>query len=183
VAGHASYSDDVTLLAGWYFCPRCRTPLALERGRASCRACGFVAYANPAPTACALCADDAGRLLLARRAAPPFAGRWDLPGGFVDEGEHPLDTIRRELREESGLEVEPEEFVGVWVDRYSEDGSGAATVNLYWTARVASGTAEAADDVSELRWFSPDELPPPGELAFHVADVISAWKSGRDEDA
>jgi 8-oxo-dGTP diphosphatase len=166
----------VALLAGWQFCPRCRAPLELRTGRASCDGCGFVAYANPAPTACALCVDTDGRLLLARRAGSPFAGRWDLPGGFVDEDEHPLDTIRRELREETGLEVEPEDFVGVWVDRYSEDGSGAATLNLYWTARVVSGEAAPADDVSELGWFALDGLPPPHEFAFHIAEVVSAWR-------
>jgi 8-oxo-dGTP diphosphatase len=166
----------VALLAEWRFCPRCRAPLVVAAGRASCGRCGFVAYANPAPTACALCVDDDGRLLLARRAGPPFAGRWDLPGGFVDEDEHPLDTIRRELREETGLAVEPEDFLGVWVDRYSEDGSGAATLNLYWTARVVSGAAAPADDVSELGWFPTDGLPSPQEFAFHIAEVVSAWR-------
>ena len=123
--------------------------------------------------------DDRGRMLLVRRAHPPFEGRWDLPGGFLEEGEHPLDALRRELREETGLEVEPGEFLGVWIDTYSED-AGPATLNLYWTARVAGGEARAADDVAELRWFEPDELPPPGELAFHVAEVLAAW---RDEHA
>jgi 8-oxo-dGTP diphosphatase len=169
----------MAVLEGWKYCPRCRTELELGASRASCPACGFVAYANPAPTACALCVDDHGRLLLARRRGAPFAGRWDLPGGFVDEDEHPLDTVRRELREETGLDVEPEEFVGVWVDRYSEDGTGAATLNLYWTARVVAGEPEAADDVSELRWFAADELPPPAEFAFHVAEVVSAWSRKR----
>jgi 8-oxo-dGTP diphosphatase len=176
----------VTLLDGWQFCPRCRTPLEVGEHRVSCPACGFEAYANPALTACALCVDTAGRLLLARRAGPPFAGRWDLPGGFVDEGEHPLETVRRELREETGLEVEPEELVGIWVDRYSEDGSGRATVNLYWTARLAGEdevTPTPADDVSEVRWFAVAQLPTADELAFHIADVLSAWRSRREQDA
>ena len=165
-------------LAEWRYCPRCAAPLEPARGRAKCSACGYVAYANPAPTACALCVDDAGRLLLARRAGAPFEGRWDLPGGFVDEDEHPLDAVRRELREETGLSVEPDRFVGAWADRYSEDGSGVATLNLYWTARVVGGEPEPADDVSELGWFEPDELPAPGELAFHIADVVAAWRAG-----
>ena len=140
-----------------------------------CPACGFAAYANPAPTACAVCVDDEGRVLLARRAGAPYEGRWDLPGGFVDEDEHPVDAIRRELREETGLDVEPDRFLGVWTDRYSEDGSGRATLNLYWTARVVGGTPEAADDVSELGWFAPDALPPSRELAFHINEVLAAW--------
>jgi ADP-ribose pyrophosphatase YjhB (NUDIX family) len=119
---------------------------------------------------------DEGRVLLARRAGEPFRGYWDLPGGFVDEGEHPLDGIRRELREETGLDVEPEDFVGVWMDRYGDAEDAHATLNLYWTARVLGGEAQAADDVTELAWFGPDELPPAEELAFHIAEVLATWR-------
>ena len=138
-------------------------------------------YANPAPTACALLLDEQGRLLLGRRAHEPYQGRWDIPGGFLEEDEHPLDCLRRELREETGLEVEPSNFFGIWMDRYSEDESGPWTLNLYWQARVLGGEPQAADDVSELRWFGPDELPEPEELAFRtVADVLAAF---RDQQA
>jgi ADP-ribose pyrophosphatase YjhB (NUDIX family) len=165
----------VSILDGWIACPRCRTGLERAAGRVSCPACGFVAYANPAPTASAVCQDEDGRVLLARRAHPPFAGAWDLPGGFVEEDEHPLDCLQRELREETGLEVEPLDFLGAWVDRYSEDGSGVSTLNLYWRAGVAGGEPTPADDVSELRWFARAELPPPGGLAFRtVGDALSA---------
>jgi ADP-ribose pyrophosphatase YjhB (NUDIX family) len=165
----------------WVACPRCRAHLEHGERRVECPQCGLVEYANPAPTACAVCIDDEGRILLARRAAEVFNGYWDLPGGFVDEDEHPLDTVRRELREETGLDVEPTEFVGVWMDRYSEDESGPSTLNLYWRARVTGGEPKAADDVSELRWFRPHELPPPSEIAFrNVAEVLEPF---RDEHA
>ena len=121
----------MSVLDGWRICPRCGAQLARGEGRVECAACGFVTYANPAPTACALCVDDRGRLLLGRRADEPFRGLWDIPGGFLDEDEHPLDCLRRELREESGFEVEPGEFVGAWMDRYGprEDvPAGAAVV-------------------------------------------------------
>ena len=142
---------------------------------ARCEACGLTVYAHSEATACALVADGHGRLLLARRAGDPEQGKWDLPGGFLEEGEHPLDGLRRELREETGLEVEPGEFVGVWMNRYGEGEEAPWTLNLHWTARVLSGEAAPADDVSELGWFASSELPPREELAFHVADVISAW--------
>jgi len=117
-------------------------------------------------------------VLLARRGHEPFLGRWDIPGGFLEEGEHPLDGLRRELREETGLEVEPLEFVGVWMDRYGGDSTAEATLNMYWTARVVGGEPEAADDVSELGWFGAEELPPAEELAFeNVPLVLSAWRA------
>ena len=53
-----------------------------------------------------------------------------------------------------------------------------ATLNLYWTARVESGEARAADDVDDLGWFEPDELPSPDELAFqNVPLVLAAWRA------
>ena len=167
----------MSLLSEWRHCPRCGAGVAPQGGRVVCSACGFTAYAHSQPTACALVVDEDGRLLLARRAGEPERGKWDLPGGFLDEGEHPLDALRRELGEETGLEVEPLDFVGVWMDRYGDGDSAPATLNLYWTARVPAGEPRAADDVSELRWFPPHELPPAHEFAFHVADVIAAWRA------
>jgi ADP-ribose pyrophosphatase YjhB (NUDIX family) len=168
----------MALLDGWRFCPRCSAPLAPQNGqRVECPACGFAAYANPDPTASAVCVDDRGRILLARRAVEPFLGAWDLPGGFVEVDEHPRDTVRRELREETGLEVEPDDFLGIWMDRYSEDESGSSTLNLYWRAPAGRGEPRAADDVSELRWFAPDELPPADELAFrNIALVLGRFR-------
>lgn len=163
-------------LDGWKYCPRCREELEVGHGRVDCPACGFRTYASSKPTACALCVDDAGRVLLARRAGEPFKSAWDLPGGFLEEGEHPLDALHREVREETGLEVEPDRFLGIWMDRYGSGPGAQSTLNLYWTARIVSGEPAAADDVSELRWFAPDELPPAGEFAFQIAGVLSTWK-------
>ena len=121
--------------------------------------------------------DDDGRILLARRAREPDKGRWDLPGGFLDEGEDPRDALRRELTEETSLDVELLEFFDVVVDRYGAADDAQWTLNLYWTCRVVSGTPTPADDVDELRWFARDELPPAGELAFHNnVKVISRWR-------
>jgi ADP-ribose pyrophosphatase YjhB (NUDIX family) len=168
----------MSLLDGWRHCPRCTTVLEQETGRVRCPACGFVAYANPAATACALVTDDDGRLLLGRRADEPFNGLWDTPGGFVEEGEHPLDALRRELREETGLEVEPGGFVGVWMDLYGDGPGAASTLNLYWEARVLGGELRAADDVAELAWFAPSDLPARAELAFTtVVDALGAWRA------
>jgi 8-oxo-dGTP diphosphatase len=171
-------------LTGWRWCPRCREELRGDELRLHCGACGFVCYASSKATAGALVEDAAGRLLLARRAHDPFKGRWDIPGGFLEEGEHPLDGMRRELREETGLEVEPGEFVGVWMDRYGGDSTAHATLNLYWTAHVLGGEPNAADDVDELRWFEPGELPGLDELAFeNVPLVLAAWRARRHEHA
>ena len=172
----------MALLHGWRYCPRCKGELAHRDGAAACGACGFVAYANSAPTTNALVEDGEGRVLLARRGIEPDMGKWDVIGGFLDEYEHPLDGLRREVREETGLEVEPGEFVCATVDWYGEGPDAVATLNLTWTARILSGEPAPEDDVAELRWFTPDELPHPDELAFRrISEVLAAWRSLRAE--
>jgi ADP-ribose pyrophosphatase YjhB (NUDIX family) len=162
------------MVADWRFCPQCGARIERSERRAECGACGFVHYDASAPTASAVLVDDAGRVLLARRAFEPEHGKWDLPGGFLEAGEHPLDGLRRELHEETGLAVEPVELLGIWMDVYGN--AGAATLNLYWLCR-ADGEPSAADDIDEVRWFSADALPPPEELAFRAnALVLDAWR-------
>jgi ADP-ribose pyrophosphatase YjhB (NUDIX family) len=161
----------------WKHCPRCgSTALDVDQGMAECPGCGFRAYGSSKPTASAACLDDQGRVLLSRRGIDPGKGKWDLPGGFLDEGEHPLQCLHRELREEGGVEIEPLELLGVWVDKYGGDGSAQTTLNFYWSARIVEGTPEPADDVAEFRWFAPDEIDE-DELAFaHLSEVLSALR-------
>lgn len=169
-------------LDGWNRCPVCATPVRREEGRVECPECGFVQYANPKPTASALVVDGEGRLMFSRRANDPAAGKLDLPGGFVEEGEHPLDSLHRELREEAGIGLRDTEFIGIFMDWYDVKSRRVQTLNLYWSARIADGEPRPADDVTELLFVSPDEIPW-DELAFeHLPDVISAWR-GRNEHA
>jgi 8-oxo-dGTP diphosphatase len=162
-------------LDGWRHCPRCAASLLRERGLVRCPACALVVYARPTPAVCALIVDDAGRVLLGRRAVEPAAGRWDILGGFMEEDEQPLETLRREMREELGVEIEPADFVAAVADRYGEDGH--ATLNLCWTARVVGGELRLSDELAEVRWFARDELPRGDELAFaNCAALLAAWK-------
>jgi ADP-ribose pyrophosphatase YjhB (NUDIX family) len=161
-------------LESWRRCPRCGETLEHENGSVRCAACGLTVYANPAPTASAIILDDGGRVLLARRAAEPGRGFWDLLGGFIDEDEAPLDALRREIDEEIAVEVEPREFVGGFADRYGED--GPPTVNFYWTARVR-GEPDPSGEIAELRWFDRDELPPRDQFAFaNTVEALRAWR-------
>jgi ADP-ribose pyrophosphatase YjhB (NUDIX family) len=173
----------VAELDSWKHCPRCGADVDPLDGGASvhCEACGFRYYASSKPTASGLVLDANGRILLARRAIEPDHGKWDLPGGFLDEGEDPRDALRRELREETSLEVEPTRFFDVVVDRYGDGEDAQHTLNLYWVCRVVSGEPEPADDVEALEWFPPNGLPPTEKLAFrNNAAVLSRW---RDEHA
>src|SRR5919202_375459 len=100
------------MLDEWRYCPRCGEAIEKQHGQAECAACGFRAYANSVPGTEAVIVDDDGRVLLGRRAFDPAEGLWDLPRGFLDEHEEPLDALAREVREETGLEIAPRRFVG-----------------------------------------------------------------------
>jgi ADP-ribose pyrophosphatase YjhB (NUDIX family) len=158
---------------GWRLCPICGEAIARTPDRVECPSCGFTEYAHSAVTASALPEDD-GRVLLARRKHDPFRDFWDVVGGFVEEAEHPVDGLQREVREETGVEIDIGRFLGIWMGNYA----GRATLNLFWTGRLRGGTPKPSDDVSELRWFESDELPPPSELAFGglIEAVLDAWR-------
>ncbi|MFC9427840.1 (deoxy)nucleoside triphosphate pyrophosphohydrolase [Streptomyces sp. NPDC056987] len=98
---------------------------------------------------------DRGRLLAARRSAPPeLAGRWELPGGKVEPGELPEQALVRELREELGVETRPVERVpGEWPLK-------PGYVLQVWTARLLAGEPEPLplEDHDELRWLGPEEI-------------------------
>ncbi|MET9258301.1 (deoxy)nucleoside triphosphate pyrophosphohydrolase [Streptomyces sp. NPDC003717] len=98
---------------------------------------------------------DGGRLLAARRSAPPeLAGRWELPGGKVEAGERPEAALVRELREELGVDAEAGERVpGRWPLR-------DPFVLHVWTARLRPGSAapEPLQDHDALRWLTAAEI-------------------------
>ena len=84
--------------------PPLRVRARVHGDRVDCAACGFFAYGNSIPGTEAVIVDGEGRVLLGRRAFEPHVGRWDLPGGFLHEGEDPLAALQREVHEETGLD-------------------------------------------------------------------------------
>lgn len=138
-------------------------------------ACGEPSYLNPKATVGAIVVDDDGRVLLGRRGVEPFRGLWDTPGGFVEAGESLEECVRRELREEAGIEIEVGRLIATVPDTYGP--AGDATINAFFECRLMSGLPRPDDDVAELRWFSRDELPAPEDLAFDcVRKALAAWR-------
>ncbi|MGW7046949.1 (deoxy)nucleoside triphosphate pyrophosphohydrolase [Streptomyces avermitilis] len=116
-----------------------------------------------------------GRLLAARRSAPPeLAGRWELPGGKVEPGETPEHALVRELREELGVTAEPDGRVpGEWPLK-------PGYVLQVWTARLLAGTPEPLEDHDELRWLTPGQIWDVDWLDQDVAAVkavLGVWNT------
>ena len=99
-----------------------------------------------------------GRLLLVRRGRPPGAGEWSVPGGRVEAGEPVVAAVRREVREETGIEVRCGDLLG-WVERI-DDGHHFVILDFHCTVAdpVAAREPVAGDDAAEARWVPLGEV-------------------------
>jgi ADP-ribose pyrophosphatase YjhB (NUDIX family) len=162
-------------LDDWRFCPRCGANLIAAADHLACETCGERYWANAIPGVQGILERD-GRVLLARRAHEPRKGHWDLPGGFLDETEDPVEGLRREFREETSLAVEPVELMRIDIEPYD----GRHVFSVTWIVR-GEGEPVPADDVDELRWFDRHSLP--AEMAFPGQEaVLRAWAARVPDD-
>jgi ADP-ribose pyrophosphatase YjhB (NUDIX family) len=111
------------------------------------------------------------RVLLVRERAD---GKWTLPGGWADQNESPAEGIVREVKEESGYDIEVEALYAVrdrdrheYVPRYP-----VSVYKLFFTASISGGTPRASTEVSEVEFFDAGDLPPLSESRVLVRDVV-----------
>jgi ADP-ribose pyrophosphatase YjhB (NUDIX family) len=111
---------------------------------------------------------EGDRFLALRRAAQPRAGEWELPGGFCQAFEHPVDAAVREAREELGVDVELGAFLGMYLDRYEYQNETLPVLDCFWLARLLAEaiTLDPLESI-EYDWF-PVRHPP--KLAFVSMD-------------
>lgn len=101
-----------------------------------------------------------GKILLEKRKSEPGRGKWSIPGGLVELGESVEQTVMREVKEETSLEVDKPELIDV-VDNISVDGNGEITYHFVivdYFVKLRGGTLKAADDAAELRWVTFDDV-------------------------
>jgi mutator protein MutT len=130
--------------------------------------------ARPIVGAAAVILNADGRVVLIRRGQPPDAGQWSIPGGAVELGESVAEALRREVREETGLEIAVGEFLEVY-ERVERDAGGVRFhfVVLDYRATVIGGTLRAGTDAAEIVFADPADLDRYA-LADSVRRVISA---------
>lgn len=103
---------------------------------------------------------SSGRALLIKRGSPPLEGQWSIPGGLLETGETLMEGVRRELLEETGIEVRPLDLIEVF-ERIELDGSGKARyhyVVLDYFCEAIGGDARAGSDVTHVAWATAEEL-------------------------
>jgi 8-oxo-dGTP diphosphatase len=103
---------------------------------------------------------DGERILMAQRGKQPLLGWWSLPGGAVETGELLAEAVRREVREETGLEIDALGVIEIF-ERIMRDNVGVAEyhyVLIDYVCRVTGGALQAGDDVRCAEWFDRAEL-------------------------
>jgi mutator protein MutT len=126
----------------------------------------LVFYFNPTVAAAALVFDALGKILLVRRAKDPSAGKLGAPGGFIDIGESAEQGLRREVREEVGIEIDQLRFLTSFPNFYHYREVTYPVVDLYFTANaIDPDSARPLDAVAGIEWRHPTEVPD-DEIAF-----------------
>lgn len=146
------------------YCYNCGSLLETQeidgRLRKICPECKTVNYQNPVPSVAVILTDENNRLLLTKRAAEPGIGLWCLPGGFIEMGETPSETVVRETKEETGLDIVP---VNVIDAQAKINGFHGDVVIIGYLGRIIDGELKPGDDAEEVEYFAIDNLP---QLAF-----------------
>jgi 8-oxo-dGTP diphosphatase len=124
---------------------------------------------GPGTSAIVACVDEAGRVLIVKQSAGPFAGAWLLPGGNVERNERLEDAARRELFEETGYRARDLRPVAIYEVRSAPAGGFHFLVHLF-RAGSLDGTPRA-EPGSELRWAAPHEIDPHPNLATVLVDL------------
>lgn len=131
-----------------------------------------------------------GRILLVRRGQEPLKGRWSIPGGLLELGEALEDGVVREVREETGLDVQPMELIELLDRIHREKTPEGERIRYHYViadylCRVMGGQLRAASDAEEVRWVERAEWNSHGALALEpitVRVMEAAWRRARELD-
>ena len=129
-------------------------------------------YSNPTPTVDVILQRDA-KVLMIRRKKDPFKGKLALPGGFVNEGETVEDAMKREAMEETSLEVEPIDVLGVYSDPKRDPRKHIVTV--VFVGIIVGGSGRAGDDAASIEWVELARIEKQ-QIAFDHATILRDYK-------
>lgn len=152
-------NQENTTKMEFIYCPICGKELYVNyiegKARKNCQSCGFVDYKNPFP--CVSIIGIKGRkIALIKRGIEPSKGSWAPPSGFMETGEKPEETALRELYEETSLNGEIIDLLGVHTQDTKIYGS---LVIIIFLVRITKGDIKAGDDALDAKFFNFEEIP------------------------
>ena len=157
------------------YCPVCGSPQFHVNNFKSkhCQSCGFTYYANPCSATAAFILNERGELLVARRGKEPAKDTLDLPGGFVDMDETVEQGMCREIREETGLEVNQLTYLFSLPNRYLYSGMTIHTIDMFYRVHVPSTVRPvAADDAAALSWMPLNQVRPEDFGLHSISEAV-----------
>lgn len=152
------------------YCPKCGSiyngkeinHFSKTKNKLTCKNCSFIFYNNPKPTVSAIISDKNGKILFTKRAIKPYLGWWDLPGGFINYGESAEKALRREIKEELGVEIEIKRFLGTFHEFYKNHGrknEKYSIIALVYLGQLRNDKIKVGDDVVMYNFFPFNKLP------------------------
>lgn len=147
-------------ISAFQFCPRCQKPLKKISSRlVDCQSCGFHYYFAPAITNAAIIENKKGEILLVKRKFSPKKGFWDLPGGFVEFGETIEQSLKREIKEELGLNLTNFRYFSSYPGHYFYKGLDYSTLCFVFLGKVKNQKLKASDDAEKIKFFKKEKIP------------------------
>ncbi|OGH12357.1 MAG: hypothetical protein A2857_01325 [Candidatus Levybacteria bacterium RIFCSPHIGHO2_01_FULL_36_15] len=154
------------------FCPNCKTKLVRKnvecRKLLSCLKCSFVFWNNPKPVVSVLL-NDGKKILMLKRANEPFKNFWCFPGGFMDYGETPETAIKREAKEEIGLDIKIGKLIGVY--SINNDPRGA-NIDIVFEGKTEKNI-NLSYEHSDYKYFDKNHLPE--KIAYKHLQAVKDW--------
>lgn len=169
------------------FCPVCGSKHFVVNNFKSkrCQDCGFTYYANPCSATAAFIINDNDEMLVVRRAKEPAMGTLDLPGGFVDMYETVEEGMRREIKEETGLDVQDIRYLFSSPNVYEYSGMGVHTLDMDFLVYVhgdpeaLKASILAADDAAEALWIPVSKINPDEFGLTSIRNAVIRFCSNR----
>ena len=143
------------------YCPRCGSPNFIQKSKKEylCENCKFNFFTNSSAAVAAIIKDKEGRIMLTKRAFNPWKGKLDFPGGFVDPDESAETALKREIKEELGVEIVSYKYLCSFPNVYPFSGINVKTTDLGYLVEVEGiEKIHPEDDVAGIVWKKPKEI-------------------------
>ncbi|MCP6726805.1 MAG: GNAT family N-acetyltransferase [Patescibacteria group bacterium] len=135
--------------------------------------CEICAFRNPKAVISAIILKD-NKLLVFKRAEDPLKGHWDIPGGFMDEGESLEEATRREIKEETGIDAKEVTFIKTFPGITEWEGNDFPVLNFFYLVDIGDQEIQLNDENSEFDWISLAEVNPEN-IAFEANQRCVQW--------
>lgn len=154
----------------FFYCPYCGGKLAYRQveniQRLRCISCKTVLYENPIVGVAAIIINGNKHLLLGKRKGGDYQGLWCIPCGYLEYDEDIVTGVKRELKEETNLDIEVDQVYSVQSNMHNPQ---CHSVGVWYLARIINGNIKPGDDIGDLRYFPFGDLPP---LAFPTDRMV-----------